>query len=114
MTRGCLSAAQRWSLEIIEELGFGRIEGLAIRNGGPCFDPAPRIVQEIKLGSAPERRGDSGNADIPLRKEFESLFNHLSGLRDAIVSIDVRHGAPFRLELERRHTELVSPEERYA
>jgi hypothetical protein len=36
-------------IETIQELGFGIIERLSIRDGQPCFDSAPRIVQSNKL-----------------------------------------------------------------
>ena len=75
--------------------------------GLPCYEPEPRIVQAIKLDSEPERQPDRGCADLTLKKEFESLFDQLSRLRDAIVDIEVRHSAPFRLVLERRYQELL-------
>jgi hypothetical protein len=107
MTKGSLSLGQRRTLAIMQELGFGRIEGLSIHDGQPSYDPAPRIVQEIKLGSEPEYRPDHNDADLTLKREFESLFNQLSRLRDGIVDIEVRHSAPFRLVLERRYKELL-------
>ena len=106
MTRRSLTAGQLRLLEIIEELGFGRIEQLSIHYGEPCYERTTRIVQEIKLGSEPERLPDRNNADLTLKKEFESLFNQLSDLRDDTVDIEVRHGVPFKLVLERCHTEL--------
>ena len=56
-------------LHLIEELAFGRIEQLSIRNGEPCYECAPRIVQEIKLGSETERRPDRSKPDLTLKKE---------------------------------------------
>ena len=107
MTKSSLHPAQKRTLEIIEKLVFGRIEGLSVRDGQPCYDPAPRIVQEIKLGSEPECRPDRSNVDLTLKKEFESLFDQLSRLREGVVDIEVRHSAPFRLVLERRYKELL-------
>jgi hypothetical protein len=106
MTKSSLNLSQRRTVEIIEALGFGVIERLSIRGGLPCYEPEPRIVQAIKLDSEPERQHDR-NADLTLKKEFESLFNHLSQLRDGVVDIEVRHGTPFRLVLERRYEELL-------
>jgi hypothetical protein len=92
-------------------LGFGRIEGLFIHNGEPCYERAHRIVQEIKLGSEPERQDQQpnpSNVDPTLKKEFESLFGQLSQLHDCTVDIEIRHGAPFRLALERCYKDLVA------
>jgi hypothetical protein len=94
-------------VEIIEVLGFGVIERLVIRGGLPCYEQEPRIVQAIKLDSKPERQTDGGYADLTLKKEFESLFEHLSRLGDATVDIEIRHSLPFRLVLERRYKELL-------
>jgi len=102
MTKSSLNPGQRKTVEIIEALGFGVIERLAIRGGLPCYEPGPRIIQTIKLDSEPERQSDGGHADLTLKKEFESLFNQLSRLHDGVVDIEVRHSLPFRLVLERR------------
>ena len=106
MTRSDLNPGEGRTMEIIEALGFGAIERLLIRGGVPCYQPEPRIVQAIKLDSGPEPQPDR-NDDLTLKKEFESLFNHLRRLRDGIVDIEVRHNAPFRLVLERRSEELL-------
>ena len=107
MTKSSLNPVQRQTVEIIEALGFGSIERLWIRSGLPCHEPEPRIVQTIKLDSEPERQPDDGHADLTLKKEFESLFDQLSRLRDGVVDIEVRHGLPFRLVLERRIKALL-------
>jgi hypothetical protein len=107
LTKSSLAPGQCQLVEIISVLGFGVIERLSIRDGLPCFDPDPRIIQAIKLGPEPEPKPNHNNADLTLKKEFESLFEQLSRLRDGIVDIEVRHGAPFRLVLERRQKELL-------
>jgi len=77
MTKSSLNPGQRQIVEIIEALGFVVIESLLIRGGLPCFNPEPRIVQTIKLGSETERQPDRSCADFTLKKEFESLFDQL-------------------------------------
>jgi len=107
MTKSSLNPEQRRTVEI-KALGFGTIQRLLIRGGLPCCDPEPRIVQSIKLGSEPEQQPDRSCADLTLKKEFESLLDQLSRLRDGVVDIEVRHSLPFRLVLERRYKELLS------
>ena len=107
LTKSSLAPVQRRLVEIIEALGFGVIDRLSIRGGVPCYDPEPRIVQAIKLVSGPERQLDRSRADFTLKKEFESLFDQLARLRNAVVGIEVQHGLPFRLVLERSHKDLV-------
>src|SRR5262249_38711485 len=56
MTRDYLNPDQRRTVDIIQELGLGVIERLLIRGGAPCYEPEPRIVQEIKLDSERARQ----------------------------------------------------------
>jgi len=107
MTKSSLNPGQRRTVEIIEALGFGVIERLSIRGGLPCYDPEPRIVQTIKLGSEPERQPDRSCADLTLKREFASLFDQLIRLSNGIVDIEVQHSLPFRLVRERRYKELL-------
>lgn len=107
MTKSSLAPAQRRTVRIIEALGFGVIERLSIREGVPCYDPDPRIVQAIKLDSEPERPSDRSSPDLTLKKEFETLFDQLKQLRDGTVDIEIRHGVPFRLIVERSCRELA-------
>ena len=107
MTKSSLNADQFRTVEIIEALGFGVIEGLVIRGGSPCYEREPRLVQTIKLDLEPDRQTERGCADLTLKREFDSLFDQLGGLGDAIVDIEIRHGLPFKLVLERRCTELL-------
>ena len=106
MNRSSLNPEQRRTTEIIEALGFGVIEGLSIRCGLPSYEREPRIVQAIRLDSDRERKVVRSCAD-PLKKEFESLFDQLNRLDDALVDIEIRHSLPFRLVLERRSKELL-------
>jgi hypothetical protein len=107
MTKNSLEPNQRRIVEIIEALGFGVIEHLSIRDGLPCYDPEPRIVQTVKLATGPGRQPDRSCADLTLKNEFESLFDQLARLRDGAVDIEVRHSVPVRLVLERRCKELL-------
>jgi hypothetical protein len=94
-------------VEIIEALGFGAIEQLLIRGGLPCYEPEPRIVQAIKLDSAPERQPDRSNANLTLKIEFERLFEQLNQLHEGVVDVEIRHGAPSRLIFKRSCGELL-------
>jgi hypothetical protein len=107
MTKSSLNPNQRRTVEIIEALGFGVIERLSIRGGLPCYEQEPHIVQSIKLDSESEAPPDRSYPDLTLKKEFESLFDQLKRLGDAIVDIEIRHSLPSRLVLERRYKELL-------
>ena len=46
------------------------------------------------------------SAGDTLEKEFVDLFIQMDKLREGLVDIEVRHSLPFRLVLERRHSEF--------
>src|ERR1700686_1663537 len=85
MTKSSLNLGQRQTVEIIEALGFGVIERLSIRRGG--YEPEHRIMQMVKVDSNQERQLDGRHANVTLKKEIESLFDHLSRLRGGVVDI---------------------------
>lgn len=105
-TMSDLSPTYQRLQEVVQSLNFGRIERLMIRNGEPCYEQPPHIVEEIKLASGPDHRVDPSEAIFTLKKQFAVLFAHLKQVRDGFVDIEVRHGLPFKLVLERCHTEL--------
>lgn len=107
MTKSSLNPDEHRIADIIEALGFGTIERLSIRGGLPRYEPEPRIVQALKLDSEPARQPDGDRGDLTLKEEFESLFDQLRRLGDGIVDVEVRHSAPFKLVLVRRHKGLL-------
>jgi hypothetical protein len=100
VTTGSLNQIQLKLAQIIQGLGFGTIEGLSICAGQPRFDTMPRIVQSIKLGARPEPVRHADEKDT-LKRAFVDLFERLSTLSNCTVDIEVQHGLPFRLILER-------------
>jgi len=98
-----LPAGRKQLLEIIGPLDFGRIVGLRIKFGEPCFSPPPRVIQDIKLSSGSSDPIDIKETDSRMLKACENLFAHLDNLRDGIVDIEIRHFLPFRLIIYHGH-----------
>jgi len=94
----CSRARQRL-IAMIEQLGFGHIDGLHVVAGEPQQQPPPRCTRVINLtaeGSAPMKSSPHGDRSRMLR----ALFRHLETVREAaIVSIVVQHGLPVRLTI---------------
>src|ERR1700682_2196257 len=100
-TKASLSAPRRRLLEAMQRLNFGRIEGLATRNGEPVFQPAPRIIQDIKIGGENGPRPELTIEDFALRSAVVELFDHLSRIGDGTLeSVEVKYGMPFKLVVE--------------
>jgi hypothetical protein len=86
----------------MQEMNFGRIEHLSIRDGQPVFSPPPRMVRDVKLG-APDNgaRPELRVSDFALKREHVELFENFKRLGNGIVeTIEVKSGLPFRLITE--------------
>ena len=100
-TKASLSAPRRRLLELMQRLNFGRIDGLELRNGEPMFEPAPRIIRDIKIGGENGPRPEVTIDDFALKSAVIELFDHLSGIGDGTLeSIEVKYGMPFKLVVE--------------
>ena len=85
----------------MQRLGFGTIEHLVVRDGEPVFDPPPRVIREVKFGSENGPRPEADLGDFALKAQVRDLLDHLGSLRNAtILRLEVKHGLPFRMEVE--------------
>lgn len=96
-----VSPARRRLIESMQELNFGQIERLHLRDGEPVFDPPPRVVQEIKFASENGPRREADADDFALKAQVVELFAHCDKVRDGIIeSLVVKHGLPFLMSVE--------------
>ena len=107
VTRRSLTPSQRRTVEIIERVGFGRIEQLCVRGGDPCYAQPPHVVEEVRLVSEPECRPDRSDGHLTLQKEFVSLFNELRRVQNGMVAVEIRHSLPVRLSIDHADGGLV-------
>lgn len=103
-TKSSLTTPQRRLLETLQKINFGRIERLEIRNGEPMFDPAPRVVKDVKLGNSDnEARPELKSGDFALKREHVDLFQNLIRIGSGTIeAIEIRHGLPFRILFEQQ------------
>ena len=101
-TKSSLSGPRRRLLEAMQLLNFGRIEGLRVHRGEPVFSPAPRIVQDVRLGGGENGpRPELAREDFALKSQVVEMFEHLGRLGDGSVAvIHIAHGLPCRLTIE--------------
>jgi hypothetical protein len=77
MSKAALSPARRRLVELLQQLNFGRVEGLSFLDGDPIFDPPPRLVREVK---------------------FVELFQYFDEIGDGTIDVlEIKHGLPFRM-----------------
>jgi hypothetical protein len=100
-TKSSLSTPWIQLIEIMQQLGFGRIEQLPVRDGEPVLDPPPKVIRETKFGAVNGPRPEASLEDFALKAQVRELFDHLRSLRNATIRrLEVKHGLPFRMEVE--------------
>ena len=96
-----VSAARRRLIELMQQINFGRIEGLFIRGGEPVLDPLPKVFLEVKFGSENGPRPEAAVGDFALKAQVTELLNHFDRLQDARIDVlTIKHGLPFGMHVE--------------
>jgi hypothetical protein len=102
VTKSSLSVAQIRLVDLFQEQPFCRIEALQVRGGEPQFTPPPRIIQKLRMGGNNGPRSESGLTDFWLKKQTIELLDTITQLGEGeIRSIEIQHGLPFTVEIER-------------
>ena len=95
-----LSASRQTLVRLCQDINFGQIQDLHVRNSDPVWDPAPTVLSEIKLDTEEAPRPESELPDFKLSAPIQRLMRRLDQLRDGrIEKIEVREGIPRRLVL---------------
>lgn len=99
-SKSSLSAKQKHLLELMQQINFGRIEGIAVCNGEPVLDPPPRTIREIKFMGENGPRPELKINDYSLKQEVVEFFKELGRMHNGIVEkVEVKHGLPFRMTI---------------
>ncbi|MEO5334398.1 MAG: hypothetical protein H7839_20475 [Magnetococcus sp. YQC-5] len=95
-----LSLPQQRLLELMREIQFGRIEGLAVHDGMPVFDHRPVVFREIKFGGEPEPSQLGASADFTLKAQVIEMLEHFRRMRNGVVEVlEIKNGLPFRMSI---------------
>ena len=95
-----LDQGSRRLIALMQRIGFGRIESLRVAGGQPVFDPSPRVIREVKLGTEPANQKQDDPSDFTVKRAVVDLLAELASVGTATVAIEVRHGLPARLIVE--------------
>lgn len=98
--KSSVSEPRRRLIELMQELGFGRIEALPVRAGDPVLDPPPTIVREVKFGGQNAARDERTLDDFTLKAQVVELFDELGRLGDGVIDVlTIKHGLPFNMHV---------------
>jgi hypothetical protein len=102
ITKSSLNDPQRRLVEMLQNLNWGRIENLCVRGGEPTYEPAPRIIQTVKMGGQNGPRPEADLDEFWLKQPVIDLFQTIADLHEGkILVIEVKHGLPFAVQIER-------------
>ena len=100
-TKQSLSPSRQQFVELMQDVNFGKIDGITVRNGEPIFDPPPRLIREIKLSGENGPRPELHIGDFVLKDQVVKLFEHFDDLGNGTIgSIEVKQGLPFLMKVE--------------
>jgi hypothetical protein len=96
-----LSPKQAKLVRLMQGLNFGRIEGLLVKAGEPIFEPPPRLVRKVKIGGENGPRPEISLSNFNLKQQTIEMLAAIAEFGDGeVLSIEVKHGLPFALELQ--------------
>ena len=99
------SPAKCWLLCLMQQINFGRILDLCVRDGEPDLAQGLRVVRTLKVGVTNSPRPELQNSDFELKAEVVDLFAQIEVMETGVVRcIEVRHGLPVLLEIEQQMT----------
>ncbi|HNY40866.1 MAG TPA: hypothetical protein PKJ41_10740 [Bryobacteraceae bacterium] len=111
-SKSSLSSSGRHLIELMQQINFGRIEGLQVQTGEPVFDPAPRVIRKLKIGGESGPSPEADRDDFWLKQQAIELFEAIATVGDGeILAIEVKNGLPFTVEIE-HHSEVAERERR--
>ena len=103
-----LSPARQKLIRLCQEINYGSLRGLLIREREPVFDPPPVLLVDIKLDCGTLARIETDLRDFVLKSETVQLMDHLDRLVTTTIELlEVRAGIPRRLLLRVPSSEAV-------
>ncbi len=103
-TKRTLTPARQRLVELMQEVNFGRIEALHIRDGEPVFEPPPRVLRDFLFGKTNAANPARGKDDFALKEQLIELFDLFDRERTLTVeSLVVQNGLPVRMTVANGH-----------
>lgn len=98
VTKAALTPARKRLVELMQEINYGRIEGLRVQNGEPVFDPLPTVLRLFLFGKDNGPNESRGNDGFALKKKVAELFEVFDRERSlSIQELMIDNGLPVRM-----------------
>ncbi|MDD5698395.1 MAG: hypothetical protein PHH77_07235 [Victivallaceae bacterium] len=97
MRKNELSVSQWKLLELMRQVGYGRINNLMVEKGDPVISPESSIERDLKLDAEDIRIKTAD--DSPLKKKTIKCFDQLGKIKDGFIrKIEIRGGLPIQIQ----------------
>ena len=98
LTKAALTPARKRLIELMQEINYGRIERLEVRDGEPVFDPPPTMLRLFLFGKDNRPNASRGNDGFALKKKVARLFEDFERERSlSIQELVIEDGLPVRM-----------------
>ena len=98
VTKATLTPARKRLLELMQEINYGRIEKLHVRDGEPVFDPPPTVLRLFLFGKDNGPNESRGNDGFALKRKVAELFEVFDRERSlSIQELRIDNGLPIRM-----------------
>ena len=98
VTKAALTPARQRLIEVMQEVNYGRIEGLEVRDWEPVLDPPPRVVRQIVFGKDNGPNACRATDGFALKKKVAEFFEVFDRERSFLVlELVIDNGLPVRM-----------------
>ena len=81
-----LSASRQALVRLCQDLNFGQILDLLVRNAEPIWNPGPTVLSEVKLDFEETPRPEGTLPDFRLSSQVRRLMRQLDQIRDGKIA----------------------------
>jgi len=101
-----LSKEQRRLLLLMQEIRYGRIEGLSVRDGNPVFNETTKVVRYLKFSEKWQDTSMIQRRDLLDKPQISELMGYIGSLSEGYLeSLEIQEGLPFRMSVvEKLHS----------
>ena len=98
VTKAALTPARQRLVEAMQEIRYGRLEGLEVRDCEPVFEPPPRAVRQIVFGKDNGAHTARNQDRFALKRSVAELFEIFDRERSlSIQELVINDGLPVRM-----------------
>ena len=97
-TKAALTPARRRLVELMQEVNFGRIERLEVRDWEPVLDPPPGVVRQVVFGKANGANLRRATDSFVLKRKVVELFEFFDREQTLLIlELVIDNGLPVRM-----------------